>query len=822
MAIGNGISISAGFDLKSKLHLDSRTFVSTKDELLAMPEYIKPEGLCVYVKEDKAQYIWTGTEWLTTSISLRSGTGNPDINDGNIGSLYIDNNSGLLYHKKYNFDTASAEWEILSSVKGTQGDKGEQGVPGIRGSQIYYSENIIGKDTFGQIFQTSGIPLAEVNDICLNNTGNVYKCILAGDSNTAKWIYVMTLQGPKGDIGPQGTAGPPGAQGEQGNIGPTGQRGSTIYSGVQIYGGSDVPKAYSDATEIANTDIIVNDYYLNTTYGELYIATTPGKGNTALWKRVSILKNAILSGTAIDITGNQEAIPLSSNIPYATLGDLYINTSNGKIYICTVSGNNTTAKWKFQGKLELSSAITDVNGEPLVDYIKGLSINNNIITAIKGNGSNVNIPIDINIMRGSTDTENGKHGMVPPPTIADKNKYLKGDGTWATPSTMQSIATSTTPGAIRAGGDISIDSDGIVSVLDYSHKHIIGDIDDLQTQLDKKMNINGVANTAKRLNDSRQISLSGAVTGTGASFSGSSDIVLQTETVDASKIQGVLDVSNIPKVALPTFKVVQNRTEMFKLTKDDIQLGDTVMVVEDNNMLYYVVDDNNLSIIDGYKPYSAGSIAASWENITNKPSTFNPSIHTHSVNDITGLSSKILELVRDILKDYVKDIMEDNGKLIVEKGNGVTKEYNVLDTNTTYGTFIGAQTTSDGSSGLVPKPSISDVDKVLCADGRWRNVASLLQVSRMLTRTQDVVLTPSAWQPENGKFYQYAHITAMDIEASTNITVIPKPVQDNIQAIWTNFVIATDQDNINNRIKFIANTAPGVPIEYTLQLVDMS
>lgn len=821
MAIGNGISISSGFDLKSKLHLDSRTYVSTKDELLAMPEYIKPEGLCVYVKEDQAQYIWTGTEWLTTSISLRSGIGNPNINDGNIGSLYIDSNSGLLYHKKYNFDTASAEWEILSSVKGAQGDKGDQGIPGVRGSQIYYSENIIGKDTFGQIFQASGIVLAEVNDICINNTGNIYKCITPGDTNTAKWVYLMTLQGPKGDIGPQGIPGPQGSPGIQGDVGSVGPRGSTIYSGVQVYGGSDTPKAYPDATEIANIDVIMNDYYLNTIYGELYISTSAGKGNAVLWKRVSILKNTILSGTVIDIPGAQEEIPLSSNIPYATIGDLYINTSNGKIYTCTSSGNNNTAKWKFQGKFELSSAITDTNGEPLVDYIKGISIDNNIITATRGNGSNINIPIDINIMRGSTDTENGKHGMVPSPTILDKNKYLKGDGTWGTPSTIQNIATNTTPGAVRSGGDISIDSNGVMSVLNNSHRHIIGDIDNLQSQLDGKMSINGVANTAKKLNDSRRISLSGAVTGNGASFDGSADIVLETESIDARKITGVLDVSNIPKVALPTFKVVQNKTAMFKLTKDDVQLGDTVMVTDDNNMLYYVVDDNNLSIIDGYKAYSAG-VSSSWENITNKPSKFTPDTHTHSVDDITDLSSKITQMIDDALKNYVRDITEDSGKLIIRWGNGTTKEYSILDTNTTYGTFIGAQTTSDGSSGLVPKPTASEVGNVLCADGRWRDVASLLRVSKILTREQDVILSPSAWQPENGKFYQYAHITAMDIEESTNITVIPKLSQDNIQAIWSNFIIATDQDNINNRIKFIANSVPDTIIEYTLQLVDMS
>ena len=38
---------------------------------------------------------------------------------------------------------------------------------------------------------------------------------------------------------------------------------------------------------------------------------------------------------------------------------------------------------------------------------------------------------DITIMTGATETSDGKAGAVPSPNIADRNSFLKGDGTWS-------------------------------------------------------------------------------------------------------------------------------------------------------------------------------------------------------------------------------------------------------------------------------------------------------------------------------------------------------------------------------------------------------
>ena len=47
-------------------------------------------------------------------------------------------------------------------------------------------------------------------------------------------------------------------------------------------------------------------------------------------------------------------------------------------------------------------------------------------------------------MVGATETTNGKAGLVPAPSIASRNKFLKGDGTWAeinSESSLESVKT---------------------------------------------------------------------------------------------------------------------------------------------------------------------------------------------------------------------------------------------------------------------------------------------------------------------------------------------------------------------------------------------
>ena len=107
--------------------------------------------------------------------------------------------------------------------EGPQGEKGETGatgaqVPaGTRGSRWNQGIAITGTSTTAMAFPSSGITDALVNDNYLNTaTGNTYRCTVAGNASTAKWVYTGNIKGAKGDKGDRGETGAAGATGADG------------------------------------------------------------------------------------------------------------------------------------------------------------------------------------------------------------------------------------------------------------------------------------------------------------------------------------------------------------------------------------------------------------------------------------------------------------------------------------------------------------------------------------------------------------------------------------------------------------------------------
>lgn len=113
----------------------------------------------------------------------------------------------------------------------------------------------------------------------------------------AKRIFIGNVKGP------QGAQGATGAQGLQGEQGPTGATGPTGPQGPQGPAGIQGP---------------------NGTRG-----------------------NQIYCGTKITGTSTTATVFSDSGISSALANDCYINTSTGNMYYCTVSGDASTAKWKY-------------------------------------------------------------------------------------------------------------------------------------------------------------------------------------------------------------------------------------------------------------------------------------------------------------------------------------------------------------------------------------------------------------------------------------------------------------------------------------------
>lgn len=113
-------------------------------------------------------------------------------------------------------------------------------------------------------------------------------------------------------------------------------------------------------------------------------------------------------------------------------------------------------------------------------------------------------------------------------------------------------------------------------------------------------------------------------------------------SLDASKItSGIIDIERLPQGALERLVPVDDDEARFKLTTDDVQLGDTVKV-ESSEKMYYVIDTENLDSEAGYSVYTAGTATSvPWSGVTGKPDTYTPSTHTHTKSEITDFPTSL-------------------------------------------------------------------------------------------------------------------------------------------------------------------------------------
>ena len=164
-----------------------------------------------------------------------------------------------------------------------------------------------------------------------------------------------------------------------------------------------------------------------------------------------------------------------------------------------------------------------------------------------------------------------------------------------------------------------------------SHTHAIANVTGLQSALD------GKAASSHTHTIANVTGLQTALNGKAASSHthGDADIT----SVNASKITGTISIDHLPQGALDRLVRVDDDAARFKLTTENVQLGDTVKV-KSSGLMYYVVDESKLGEEAGYEPYTAGSATSvPWSGVTGKPSTFTPSAHTHTIANITNLQT---------------------------------------------------------------------------------------------------------------------------------------------------------------------------------------
>lgn len=71
----------------------------------------------------------------------------------------------------------------------------------VMGSRWYSGTGITGTSGTPTIFSGSGVTYAYTEDMYLNTSnGNVYNCTVAGDADTAKWVYNCNIAGPVAEL----------------------------------------------------------------------------------------------------------------------------------------------------------------------------------------------------------------------------------------------------------------------------------------------------------------------------------------------------------------------------------------------------------------------------------------------------------------------------------------------------------------------------------------------------------------------------------------------------------------------------------------------
>ena len=223
------------------------------------------------------------------------------------------------------------------------------------------------------------------------------------------------------------------------------------------------------------------------------------------------------------------------------------------------------------------------------------------------------------------------------------------NGKLATTGTAAAASKLATARTISLTGDAtgSVEFDGTddvsiaVTVADDSHNHTIANVDGLQTALNGKLGTSATAAAATKLATGRTFSITGGATAAGVTFNGTGNVALNVTSLDATKLNGIVPIANLPAGALERLVPVEDQAARFALTSSEVQLGDTVQQL-DTGVMYLVVNTAELDNAAGYKEYTAGSATSvPWSGVTGKPSSFTPSTHTHSIAQVTNLQTTL-------------------------------------------------------------------------------------------------------------------------------------------------------------------------------------
>ncbi len=189
---------------------------------------------------------------------------------------------------------------------------------------------------------------------------------------------------------------------------------------------------------------------------------------------------------------------------------------------------------------------------------------------------------------------------------------------------------------------------GFATKAALAHTHAIGDVTGLQTALDAKLGTAANAVSASKLATARSITLAGDLSGS-VSFDGSANVTITAAVVDDSHAHVIANVDGLQAAldakaplaspamtgtpSAPTAIAGTNTTQV--ATTAFVQAA--IVAFGPGDMLKSSYDADN----DGKVDAAEVADAAPWAGITGKPTSFPPSVHAHTVSDVTGLQAAL-------------------------------------------------------------------------------------------------------------------------------------------------------------------------------------
>ena len=388
-------------------------------------------------------------------------------------------------------------------------------------------------------------------------------------------------------------------------------------------------------------------------------------------QETSVSEKTPVGDNAVNIHGIIYNTDLQNSYYLRTIG-LYANDPDeGEIlysvtatevgdYIPTPNGNNITTAI-IDILTEISDAEVNLSGNPsaLVD----VSMLNKKLD--RGEGLEKEFDSAVKIVAELKKKQNKEDGTLKTvvKTIVGginelfDNKLEKGGYTGTAQNLLTEISKITSKsvlGRIIIGKGLSVDSSGRTSIVSKNDGITVNENDFQLNTVDNTTTDSGTkplsARQGKKLEENKQNKNDSALLTTAKNIVGAINELFSVKAnkahshgnseitdIDASKIKtGTIDISRLPQAALERCVVVADDTARFRLTKSQVQVGDSVKVTSPDNLMYIVVDDNKLNVEAGYVAYSA---AVKWGTIKDKPSTFPPSAHTQDWSTITGKPS---------------------------------------------------------------------------------------------------------------------------------------------------------------------------------------